>query len=135
MHLRHLVCLSSLACALSTGACGGSARPEGAPAPAPERQRYVISIAEIQEGATQGIGNAYDLVVRLHPEWLRTTRSGTGNAASPAIWIDQQHWGGLNALRNLLLGGITQLRYLTPQEARGELGYDHPGGAIIVSTR
>jgi hypothetical protein len=121
--------------ALAAAGCAGRTRADDAAASGPaERQRNVMSIQEIQEGAQLGIGNLYDLVLRFHPEWLRTVRaSATAGTASPTIWLDLQRIGSVGALRQMPLGGVTLMRYLTPPEARGELGFDNPGGAIVVS--
>lgn len=124
--------LSVLILALAV-ACGRN--PPGGNTPG--RSRNLMTIVEIQEGTTQGLNNAYDLVMRYHPEWMRTSRSTTttGEGLTPTVYLDQQRIGSLGSLRSMLLSSITQIRYLSPTEARGELGFDNEGGAIVVSTR
>jgi hypothetical protein len=123
-----------LSLALTAAGCARNRRDEDAANAPAQRQRNVMSITEIQEGQAIGLGNVYDLLVRYHPEWLRTVRATTGSA-TPTVWIDLQRMGGLSVLRTMPIGGVTLLRYLTPPEARGELGFDNPGGAIVVSMR
>src|SRR4051812_5613116 len=61
--------LSLVLLSLVASACGGrSPNLETAP----RRERDYIRITEIQEAAQQGISNVFDLVVKAHPEWLRT---------------------------------------------------------------
>ncbi len=130
MRLRHAL---TLTIALLCAACAGRNRDTAA-AGSPERN--VMTITQIQEGAGVGITNLYDLIQRYHPEWMRTVRaSATAGTATPTIWIDQQRMGSLTVLRTMPVTGVSLLRYLTPPEARGELGFDNPGGAIVVSMR
>ena len=125
-----------LVLALAAAGCSRNRRDEAAANAPAERQRNIMAITEIQEGASLGIQNLYDLVLRYHPEWLRTVRaSATAGTASPTVWVDLQRIGGIGSLRTMPVSGISQLRYLTPPEARGELGFDNPGGAIVVSMR
>lgn len=133
MRLRHVLLLSL---AIATAGCSRNRRDdEAANAPA-EADRNIMTITQIQEGAANGIQNLYDLVLRYHPEWMRTVRaSATAGTAAPTVWVDQQRIGGLGALRTMPVSGVSQLRYLTPPQARGELGFNNPGGAIVVSMR
>jgi hypothetical protein len=125
--------LTALTLALAVAGCGRQRAGDSTP----QRSRNMMTIVEIQEGASAGIANAYDLIMRYHPEWMRSSRSTTtaGEGLTATVWLDQTRIGGLGSLRSMLLGSITQIRYLTPTEARGELGFDNEGGAIVVSTR
>ena len=123
--------LSPLALVLLV-ACAGRTRPDGAIA----RDRNVMRITEIQEGIGNGIANVYQLVERNHPEWLSPVRANSNPTSSlPTVWVDTQRYGSVGYLRTLQLTTITGVRYLTAFEARGEFGFDNPGGAIVVSTR
>jgi hypothetical protein len=93
------------------------------------RNPNVITGDQIQEGISTGLGNAYDLVARLHPTWMRTTSS-----QGVQVWLDNQRYGGVATLRNVSLTAITSIRYMGPSEAQGMLGMDNQGGAIVVST-
>jgi hypothetical protein len=127
MRIRRVVPVLAL---IVAGACAGRARPDSS-----FRERNVMRITEIQEGRTLGLGNLYDLVERNHPEWLQTVRANALTNNTPTVWIDLQRMGAVGSLRTIQLAGITGVRYLSPPEARGELGFDNPGGAIVVSTR
>jgi hypothetical protein len=130
--VRFLPAMTLAAAVLAAGCAGRTPRDDAAANAPAEHQRNVMSIDEIREGQNLGLGNVYDLLQRYHPEWMRTVRSTSGNA-TPTVWIDLQRMGGLSVLRTMPIGGVTLLRYLTPPEARGELGFDNPGGAIVVS--
>ena len=128
MRIQHLVALTAL---LATGACAGRARPNST-----MRERNVMRITEIQEAVNLGVANAYQLVERNHPEWLSPVRANSNTSSSlPTVWLDLQRMGAVGNLRTIQLASVTGIRYLTAFEARGELGFDNPGGAIIVSTR
>jgi len=101
---------------------------------APRRERNYIRITEIQEASTQGISNAYDLVVKSHPEWLRTINTGAGGTV-PIVYMDTQQMGGISTLRNIPLNVVTSIRLMGASETRGELGVYSPAGAIVVSSR
>ena len=122
----------ALGMALSLAACAH--RPGAGPTPdAPQRNR--ITIAEIQEAQSRGLGNAYDLIQQLRPEWLRSLNNVQGVPVQPRVYQDNNLMGGLNVLATTQLSGITGIRYLTPSEAQGELGLNNIGGAIVFYTR
>jgi len=93
------------------------------------RNPNVITGDQIQEAIATGLANAYDLVARLHPTWMRTTSS-----QGVQVWLDNQRYGGVATLRTVSLGSITSIRYMGPSEAQGMLGLDNQGGAIVLST-
>jgi hypothetical protein len=124
---RHSMVLLSLVVA----ACGGRNPSQDT---APRRERNYIRVTEIQESAHQGISNVYDLVVKSHPEWLRTVSTGAGGA-TPSVYLDTQQMGGVSALTSIPLNIVTSVRMMSASETRGELGIYNPAGAIVVSSR
>jgi hypothetical protein len=123
--------LVTAACLLAVSACAGRSRSDSI-----TPSSNVLRITEIQDGIGQGLSSVFELVQRRHPEWLSTVRANpVANNSTPTIFLDLQRMGGIGYLRTIQLVSITGVRYLTPPEARGELGFDNPGGAIIVSTR
>jgi len=133
MHRALIPRIAALGLILAAGACAGHHAGAG-PTPG-ARQRNRISIVEIQEGQAQGTGNAYDLIMRLHPEWLRSLNNPGALPQQPRVYMDNNLMGGLGVLTTLQLSGITGIRYLSPSEAQGELGLDNNGGAIVLYTR
>ena len=127
-----LLRLTLLALALTVSACksggGGGAAASASARPAP-RNPNLITGDQIQEAISSGLGNAYDLVARLHPNWMRSTgRQGV------QVWLDNQRYGGVTTLRSVSLTSISSIRYMTPSEAQGQLGLNNQGGAIVVTT-
>lgn len=87
-------------------------------------------------------GNAYDLVNRLRPQWLRATgvgsvSGGTATSYGIVVFLDNVQMGGLEALRSIDSGSVVSIRYMTAERAAGlpGVGRDPVAGAIVVSTR
>jgi len=93
------------------------------------RNPNVITGDQIQEAIAGGLGNAYDLVTRLHPTWLTST-----NRQGVQVWLDNQRYGAVTTLRGVSLTSIMSIRYMGPSEAQGQLGLDNQGGAIVLTT-
>ncbi len=124
----------TIALGLALSLAGCAHHPGAGPTPdAPQRNR--ITITEIQDARSRGLGNAYDLIQQMRPEWLRSLNNIQGVPVQPRVYQDNNLMGGLNVLAITQLSGITGIRYLTPSEAQGELGLDNIGGAIVFYTR
>jgi len=117
------------ACASSSGG-GGSARSN------PD----VISRAEV---SASNASNAYELVSRLRPNWLRATATGTiggGSITNQAIlvYLDRQRLESLDALKTLSVDAIDSANWVDaarvptvmPDVPTGPIA-----GAIVFRTR
>jgi hypothetical protein len=132
---RLLVCSLTVVTMLSSTACASS----GASA-APRSSPDLITTAEIN--ATSA-ASAYDIVVRLRPNWLRQGTVGSigGGRLSPqlvVVYLDGNRLGGLESLRTLSATGIRSMQYLDATRAALVLkdpGSDALAGAIVISTR
>lgn len=118
------------ACASSSGATTGTRST---------RTPDLITKADID--ATPS-GNAYDLVNRLRPQWLRPTglgsvSGGTATSYGIVVFLDNVRMGGLETLRSMDSGSIVSIRYMTAERAASlpGIGRDPIGGAIVVNTR
>jgi hypothetical protein len=125
--LRFAILVAVIACATSPTA-GNSARQ------LPDQ----VSSGEI---ASSGATNAYELIQRLRPNWLRSPNIGSigGGARSQVIvvYLDGQRLGDIDSLRNLSAIGITSMQWLDATKAATvlhEVGSDPIAGAIIVKT-
>lgn len=126
-----IVAISASACAASSGSTTGTRST---------RSPDVISRADIEATST---GNAYDLVNRLRPQWLRATGVGSVSGGNPStygivVFLDNVRLGGVETLRNVDSRGIMSIRYLTPERAATSLsgvGMEPISGAIVVTTR
>ena len=87
--------------------------------------------------------NAYELISRLRPNWLRATATGTiggGSITNQAIlvYLDRQRLESLDALKTLSVEVIDSASWLDPARVQTVLP-DVPSGpiagAIVVRTR
>jgi hypothetical protein len=89
-------------------------------------------IADIHES------NAYDVITRLRPSFLRTRgrssiNSGTDDYAT--VFMDGQQYGDLASLKNIPSAQIHEIRYYGAADAMTKFGMQASAGAIDISTR
>jgi len=97
----------------------------------------------IGEGAidelTSVTHDAYDVLERLRPEWLRSRRgiASISNPVrtTPVVYVNGVRFGEIDALRRIHSNVLGEIRYLSPTEAGTMLGLGHPGGALLVQLR
>ncbi len=111
-----------VAALLTAAACSGATQGGST-----TRRANLITAQEI---ASVEVSTAYDLVRRLRPRWLQARGSGT-----PVVYIDQQRRGGLQELEQLQPIDVAEMRYLNASDATLRYGTNHPGGAILVTTK
>jgi uncharacterized protein YunC (DUF1805 family) len=132
MNRRRLLALMAAATLAGCGASrSDTADSEGSFTP---RHQNVFTLEDIQNAQQQNIGSVLDMIRRYRSEWLRPILA-SGRTVEPTAYQDMQRLGGTGALRNIPLGAVTLIRYLTPSEAQGQLGIANIGGAIVVSTQ
>jgi len=105
--------------------------PVQAPAAAARRNPNLITAEELAASNAQ---NAYQAIQILRPAWLRTRGSG-GHAGpqTPVVYVDQNRFGSLQALVDINVTGIAEIRYMDSIEATNRFGTGHGGGAILVT--
>ena len=125
--LSRLSIIVTLAACASTGTTAG-ARP----------QSDLITAAEI---ASSGTTNAWDMINRLRPNWLKQQPVGSigGGAYSQviAVYVDGHRFGDVTSLRTLSAAGIRSAQWLDAARAAtvlNEIGSDPIAGAIIIKT-
>ncbi|HEY7568279.1 MAG TPA: hypothetical protein VH762_11950 [Gemmatimonadaceae bacterium] len=108
-------------------ACGGSSgAPAGAAAPAPSpqtrRDPNVITRAEIDQA--DWATNAFDLVQRLRPTFMRAsgTTGVSGAARTPMVRLNDQDMGDVAGLRQIMLSSVKEIRYYSATEATAKFG-------------
>jgi hypothetical protein len=84
------------------------------------------------------MGNAYEVVQRLRPVWLRprgriSIQSST--AQNPVVYVDNIRLGDPNSLRQVSADAIEEIHYMGGSEATTRYGTGHAGGVILVRTR
>ncbi|MFO8099986.1 MAG: hypothetical protein R6T83_10260 [Salinibacter sp.] len=115
-----LSAVSFVGCATTQGASGGS--------------QNVITQEEIQD--VSGISNAYNLVRRLHPQWLeKRGRSSVSNPGDVVVYVNGSRQGGPSALREVDVIDVETIRYLPPDRATMRHGSGHDNGAVEVSLK
>lgn len=117
--------------ALAVAACGSPGRLGGM-----ESGQQALTAEDLQR---VDVPNAYMAVERLRPDWLRSRgptspRNPGGNL--PAVYVAGiRQQAGLDALRQVRLGDVMEIQYMSAMDATTRYGTDHAGGAIIVVLR
>ncbi|MEX1258714.1 MAG: hypothetical protein WEG36_13955 [Gemmatimonadota bacterium] len=98
-----------------------------------------ITLSEVQ---AVGGTNAFDVIARLHPNWLLAagTRARSTRLPSEIVVVtDGQYFGPVGALRQIPIGMVGGIRYLTGTDATNQFPWlasgRHVEAAIIVSQR
>ncbi len=142
MHLASVRTISQLTVLAALTACASSG-PAPATGSTATRNPNLISQQEI---AATAASNAYELVERLRPQWLRAGAVGSIRADAGGrtvmqgtlVYLDNVKLGNRETLRSVSAGGITSIRFLNPERAAATLpdvGRDPISGAIVISTR
>ncbi len=120
---------------------GAAAACAGAPSSAGTAPRHDSTVITADEMTRVQATNLYDVVRRLHPEWLtaRTAATiGSLNSAAPAqpidvqVFIDSQHAGTSETLKQLVVSTTTSLKYYSASEAQTRFGAGNLNGVIQV---
>ena len=119
-----------LALALALAACGPHATGHTAPA----HQRDIITADEI---AVFDATTAYDAVKRLRPQFLsaRGPVSFTEREPIPIVYLDGVRYGDVSTLAAIQASRIATIRHYNGPEAQVKFGTDHPGGAIVITSK
>lgn len=116
-------------------ACASSGSGSSTTRAAPDR----LTQAEIVASSAT---NAYELISRLRPQWLRRPATGSIGGGAPRsqailVYLDRQRLPDLNALKSLSIDGITSAQWIDATRAPTVLP-DVPttpiAGAIVLRT-
>jgi hypothetical protein len=116
--------VAALACA-SSGAAGTAVH----------REPNLITEQEI---AASTETNAYDVVSRLRPMFLKTRGRSTINAGGSeyaSVFFDGQYYGELGSLRNIVASQLQEIRYLSGPDAVSKYGMRYGSGAVDVRSK
>jgi hypothetical protein len=125
-----------VAATMALTACASS----GGGASAAKQNPNVISMEEIVESSAS---NAYEVIQRLRPNFLRTRGAvhGTPGATNAiemvdlVVYLNENRLGGSDQLRQIATGDIKEIRYFNSSEATTKWGTGHSAGAIQVVSR
>jgi hypothetical protein len=113
---------------LATNAEGGGYRPDvigrptGAPAPPPpasDPPATTSGVGRETSGGTTPYGDA----------------SGASGNSSAVLYIDEIRQPTLEEMKNIRAEAVSEIRYLTGNQAAGRYGAGHEGGAILLRTK
>jgi hypothetical protein len=132
------------------GACAsGNATPAAAgsgdvtAAGTPKRDRSTISADDMK---SLDLSNLYDVIQRLHPEWLvqrsnpsmsggsRSRGSAASSDPSIQVYMDMQHAGNIDMLKQIPINAASALKYYSPSEAEAKFGTGNSNSVIQVLT-
>jgi hypothetical protein len=126
--------LVATACAAGGSATAGSPTPDGEAQQ--QTRRTVITAAEIPEGTTE---TAYELVQRLHPDFLRTrvgSRSSNRDVPNPPnVFVDGQRIGDISELRRIPASALSLIRSYTMEQAKQKFGMQYEAAALEIVYR
>lgn len=134
--------LSHIAYVAAAGAivacASGGASPETAATSsggAPQRSRTQITAAEIR---STNATTLYEVVERLHPEWLSSRGPKTlGGSASRIdtgvqVYIDTQPAGTADVLRQFPMTSVALMKYYSAADAQTRFGLGNLNGVIQI---
>jgi hypothetical protein len=110
--------------------------------PSPDRGRPprgdIITRDEI---VGTNLGTAYEVVQRLHPQWLRSRGQVTlreevdaSGAQEPIVYVNSARRGDLEELRNITVENVAEIFYYNGRDASFRFGAGHGSGVIQVIT-
>jgi hypothetical protein len=126
-HLYLVAVAAIIGCAPASGKSGPS-RTSAVP-----RMASFLAAEEIV-AANADVMTAYDALARLRPNWLNAhgvssfDPRGSGFAI---VFVDGQHYGGLNSLRNIPAYQVADFRYYDVTEAGAKFGLQGGTGGVI----
>lgn len=114
---------------MTAGGC--AAASQGSSSPGGSRQ--LISEPEIEQSTAT---NAFDLVRRIRPQWLRSRgQMSIERPSDVVVYVNGHPHGGSGALNDVHIQSIRQIQFLSAVEATQRFGTDHARGAILVTLR
>lgn len=128
MYLRQGTLLAVLPALLAGTACASAGGP------GIDRDPKLITSEELRG---QDSYTALEAIERLRPLWLRTTVERSGRLSTTVlVYQDGVHLGGVEALRDIAISTVREIRYLDSAEAGRlpGLGSRHVEGAIVLVT-
>jgi hypothetical protein len=117
---------------VAVAAC--SAATQGGRAPG-ARDENLVTATELRAATAT---NLYDFIQSQRPRWLERTHAAVfrpEQVTTVAVFVDNQYFGGPDALRQLATGAASELRYYGPSEAEMRFGVGYKNGVIQVITR
>jgi len=106
--------------------------------------RHDSSVITAEDMSQLHVNNLYEVVQRLHPEWLTprnaqtlaTTPSGSSAAMTMQadVYLDSQHAGSVDVLRQIPIAGAASIHHYDAAQSEVRFGTGLPNGVIQVIT-
>jgi hypothetical protein len=128
MSIKHR-CLILAAAVLACAPASGTSTQ----GPATPRKANLLTVAEIVATGAD-VGNAYDAIARLRPNWLASRGAVSFNTPGtdlPVVFVDGQKYGELNSLLNIPAYQVAEIRYHTSAESGGVFGLQGGSAGVI----
>jgi len=117
-----------LVAALALSACAAGSSSSGS-----SLNSELITRTEIDEA---GPSNAYDLIQKLRPIWLRWRGSTSFTQETDVkVYLDGTGMGERESLRRIDTFNIESIQYMDARRATNRFGSGHVNGAILIITR
>ncbi|MEO5816450.1 MAG: hypothetical protein ABIT20_14350 [Gemmatimonadaceae bacterium] len=106
-----------------------------------QQQGGVLSVRDIitqEQIDSTGYTNVYDVIARLHGEYLRDRGAvsiKTNQHARAVVFLNAQEYGIPETLRNFPAGGVAEIRYYRGTDAVAKFGSQYGGGVIQLISR
>jgi hypothetical protein len=115
---------------LLVAGCSGAMHQGGSTSP--QENSSVIGAAELKDAT---YSNLYDLIQARRPRWLQGRVFSGGRLATPEVLMGNRELGGTDALREIPLPSVLEVRYYDPSSAQAVFGPEHTNGVIQVRSR
>jgi hypothetical protein len=129
MRTPAVAAIAFTACLMGCSSGGGYAGSQ------PPDQRNRITYEELRDLPA---ANALEVVQGLRSHWLRgrssSFRSG-GGMTLPEVFVNHQHYGPLDSLRQLRTESLEELQFISAPDATTRFGTGYTGGVILVVLR
>ncbi len=81
--------------------------------------------------------NAFQVVRRLRPQWLRTRGAANfgGEQLRPIVFVDRNERGELRELELIPAADVERISFMSARDATTRFGAGYPGGVIEVISR
>ena len=127
-----------VACATGGGSAASMARAANMYGAEPHVRSSSDILAASEIALAPGGGSAYDVVLRLRPQFLNARAvsfSPDPYAGRPVVYLDGIRLGGIEELRTISASMVGEMRFLTPVAGNEAFGRYHPGGVIAIRSR
>jgi hypothetical protein len=91
-----------------------------------------------QEVATSNGGNAFEVISRTRPAFLRQRGQTTitqGGSTYATVYVNSQQYGDVTSLRGIAADQIREIRYFSASDAVSRFGSQNGTGVIQIITK